>query len=288
MGREQGGIAMKKFLLAGAALTALLGGSASAADLAVKARPLPPVPVWSWTGFYVGINGGGSIAVNSHTFSNVSLPPFATGPLQFNESLHRALAGGLFGGQIGYNWQFGPNWVIGAEADWQWMNEKDDACVFGCGANFFGLTGTGTFLTDSQKIKSLVTARARLGVTNGGWLWYVTGGGAWAKIDETMVLTGTILPGVPGLSSTIGAAFSNTKGGWTVGGGVETSLWNSGWSAKLEYLYADFGTITNSFATPATFTIFGASVTTSSYHLQDHIIRVGINYRFGGPVMAAY
>jgi outer membrane immunogenic protein len=147
--------------------------------------------------------------------------------------------------------------------------------------------GIGTFLTDSQKIKSLVTARARLGVTSGGWLWYITGVGAWAKVDETMVLTGTIFPGGPGNTSTAAASFSNTKGGWTVGGGVETSLGNSGWSAKFEYLYADFGTITNSFVTPATFVIFGSSVTTSSYHLQDHIIRVGINYRFGGPVMAA-
>jgi outer membrane immunogenic protein len=284
---------MRKFLLSGAALVALLGGSASAADLAVKARPLPPpVPVWSWTGFYVGINGGGSIASNSSTFSNTTIPPTATpAVVQFNETIQRSLPGGLFGGQIGYNWQFSPIWVIGAEADWQWMNEKDDACVFGCGPNFFfagGVPGVGTFLTDSQKIKSLVTARARFGVTNGGWLWYVTGGGAWAKIDETMVMTGTVFPGGPGFTSTAAASFSNTKSGWTVGGGVETSLWNSGWSAKFEYLYADFGTITNSFATPATFVIFGSSVTTSSYTLRDHIIRVGINYRFGGPVMAAY
>ena len=68
------------------------------------------------------------------------------------------------------------------------MNEKDDACVFACGANFFGtgVPGAGTFLLDSQKIKSFVTARARLGYASGGWLWYVTGGGAWAKIDEDM------------------------------------------------------------------------------------------------------
>ena len=59
MGPEQEGTPMKKFLLAGAALVALLGGSASAADLAVRTRPLPPAPVWSWTGFYIGINGGG-------------------------------------------------------------------------------------------------------------------------------------------------------------------------------------------------------------------------------------
>jgi outer membrane immunogenic protein len=274
---------MKKLLFAGVVLSAL-AGAASAAELPVKAPYQPPPPVWSWTGFYIGINGGGSIASNSSTFSNTAIPPDTTpSVVQLNETLKRSLTGGLFGGQIGYNWQFGPAWVIGAEADWQWMNEKDDACVFGCGPNFFFVTapGVGTFLTDSQKIKSLVTARARLGYTNGGWLWYVTGGGAWTKVDETMVLTGTILPGVAGFTSTTAAAFSTTKSGWTVGGGVETSLWNSGWSVKLEYLYANFGTITNSFATPAGFTIFGSSVTTSSFDLRDHIIRVGINYRFG-------
>jgi len=271
---------MKKLVFAGVLLTAL-GGVASAADIPVKAPYQPPPPVWSWTGFYIGINGGGSIAANTHTFSNVTLPPGVA--VEFNESMRRSLTGGLFGGQIGYNWQFGP-WVVGAEADWQWMNEKDDACLFACGVNFFGIPGFpgGTFLTDSQKIKSLVTARARLGYTNGGWLWYVTGGGAWAKIDEDIALTAQSF-GSP--ISVAAASFSDTKSGWTVGGGVETSLWNSGWSAKLEYLYADFGTITHSFATPATFTIFGPSVTTSSFDLRDHIIRVGINYRFGygGP-----
>jgi outer membrane immunogenic protein len=284
---------MKKFLLSGAALIALLGGSASAADLAVKARPLPPAPVWSWSGFYVGINGGGSLGSTSHTFSNATIAPDAVPAIvQFNETFKRSLPGGVFGGQVGYNWQFSPLWVVGAEADWQWMNEKDDACLFGCGPNFFFAVapGVGTTLLDSQKIKSLVTARARLGVTNAGWLWYVTGGAAWAKIDETMTLTGTIIPATPGFTSTAAATFSNTKSGWTIGGGVETALFGSNWSAKLEYLYADFGTITNSFATPTGFTIFGSSVTTSTYTLKDHIIRVGINYRFGygGGIMAAY
>ena len=104
---------MKKFL-AGLAPTALIGGSASAAELAVKAPyRAPPPPVWSWTGFYIRINGGGSIASNSQTFSNVSLPPFFTGPVEFSETVRRSLSGGLFGGQIGYNWQIGPSWVIG-------------------------------------------------------------------------------------------------------------------------------------------------------------------------------
>ena len=65
---------MKKFL-AGVALAALLGGSASAADLAYKARPLPPpIPVWSWSGFYIGINGGYSVGTDDFTQNLVVVP----------------------------------------------------------------------------------------------------------------------------------------------------------------------------------------------------------------------
>jgi outer membrane immunogenic protein len=83
----------------------------------------------------------------------------------------------------------------------------------------------------------------------------------------------------------VSANFSQTKTGWTVGGGVETSLaWfgmSNRWSGKIEYLYVDLGSINNSFAIPLT-TGAGVYSYSSSSDINDHIIRVGLNYHFGG------
>ena len=79
-----------------------------------------------------------------------------------------------------------------------------------------------------------------------------------------------------------------------MGGGVETSLaWlgaSDRWSAKMEYLYVDLGTVANAFVTPANGTPLVAAVHnyTSYDTIHDHIIRVGLNYRFAGPVVAKY
>jgi outer membrane immunogenic protein len=125
---------MKKFLLSGAALLALLGGSASAADLPVKAQPLPPVPVWSWTGFYVGINGGYSSGSAGFTQSAVDQPGGIFTGIATNNSFstHRIdPKGGLFGGQVGFNYQTGPV-VWGVEGDWQWADQHETACGLLC------------------------------------------------------------------------------------------------------------------------------------------------------------
>jgi len=103
---------MKRFLLAGVMLAAL-GGAASAADLAVKAPYAPPVPLWSWTGFYVGINGGYSSGADDYTQSIVIGPPPVTTIASFSNNTINP-RGGLFGGQIGFNYQTGPV-VLGVE-----------------------------------------------------------------------------------------------------------------------------------------------------------------------------
>src|SRR5262249_27348327 len=110
---------MKKFLLVGVAL-ALLGGAAQAADQAVRAPYAAPaaLPVASWTGFYVGINGGYSSGSND--FTQTEGVGAVTGFSPFPSSVNPK--GGLFGGQIGYNWQTGPV-VWGVEGDWQAANQ---------------------------------------------------------------------------------------------------------------------------------------------------------------------
>jgi outer membrane immunogenic protein len=120
----------------------------------------------------------------------------------------------------------------------------------------------------------LVTARARLGWTGGWWgdrsLVYVTGGGAWAKIDVSEFL--------PGFTSFTGHQESSTRSGWTVGAGYEYAL-GYGWSAKGEFLYVKFDDFTS--FTTAPFAGGGFSnVAPREVRLEDYIWRAGLNYKF--------
>src|SRR4051795_12376427 len=105
-----------------AALVVGLASSAYAADLPVKAHPAPVMaPVWNWTGFYIGINGGYSWGHSSRDlnfFNPLNGVALATGT-----GGGRNMDGGLFGGQIGYNWQVS-SWVFGLEFDAQWTGQR--------------------------------------------------------------------------------------------------------------------------------------------------------------------
>ena len=279
---------MKKFL-AGVALTALLGGSAMAADMAVKARPYaPPVPMWSWSGFYLGINGGYSAGRDEFNQTLVALP--GAGGLLFTSSSPNRIApsGGLFGGQVGFNWQTGPV-VWGVEADWQWANQTDTTCGGLCG-NFVipgVLTIVGQTTSVYQKVKWFSTARARVGWANDGALIYVTGGGAWMGVDETDTISFAIISGLGPFTSA--ASFSNTRSGYAVGAGIEMRLW-ANWTAKVEYLHLDVGGTTNTFSPGLPFAVPAGSLSTTTGRIKDDIFRVGLNWKFGGygGVMAAY
>ncbi len=102
---------MKKILLGFAAIAALIGTPALAADMPLKAPPAP-APINNWTGFYLGIEGG--LNVGDGKATNTAL--------KLDETRTFGLAGGLFGGTIGYNWQIAPSWVLGAEADISWTD----------------------------------------------------------------------------------------------------------------------------------------------------------------------
>jgi outer membrane immunogenic protein len=152
---------MKKVLLA--ALMAGVASSAMAADLPTrKAPPAPQVyaapPIFTWTGFYVGVNGGWGGGMGGKDFGNVN--------------------GGLVGGTVGYNYQLNNQFVIGLEGDWDWadLSKSGTNAAFGYYKN---------------KIDDLVTVRARAGYAIDRALLYVTGGyaGAEDQVDVPGILS---------------------------------------------------------------------------------------------------
>jgi outer membrane immunogenic protein len=272
--------------LATAAATAM-AVSAQAADMPLYKAPVPVAAPISWTGFYLGGNAGGSIGTDS-TRQTATFRSTALGTNELLDSAGRYNpTGWVGGGQIGYNFQVS-TFVFGLEADWQRSWEKDhrSSCTppaatlgfFGAGANGFGYCVSG-----EQKITNVGTARARAGIDRHGALWYVTGGLAWGTVKEADAFAGsantTIFPGIlqPGPFVPGAAAFSSSRTGWTVGGGVETMI-AGGWSAKLEYLYVDLGSVSNTLPigiNPAfgpAFNTGGAASATSTSRVRDNIV----------------
>jgi outer membrane immunogenic protein len=184
---------MKKLLLAGISVAALFAGPAMAADLArpVYRAPVVYAPVALWTGFYAGINAGGSFGRDTVTSSaNFAFPVGLANTLIANSNT-LSPAGAVVGGQIGYNYQVS-NWLVGVEADWEWTNQRDSysACTpaantaLGGNGQFIFNAASGSCLTSEHKITNIGTARARGGVIVHDSLWYVTGGLAWARVKE--------------------------------------------------------------------------------------------------------
>src|ERR1051326_1318670 len=159
---------MKRLLAGSIGLVWVATGSAAlAADLPVyKAKPAPMVAD-PWSGFYVGANAGISVG-RDHTLdqSPFGVPP---GGFALTADFHHAPFGAIFGAQAGWNWHVAPAWVVGAEVDWQWSDQKDSACTYAClpagpaGVPGVGPAGVLLSITDEQSLKWFGTARARIG-----------------------------------------------------------------------------------------------------------------------------
>jgi outer membrane immunogenic protein len=313
---------MKRTFMQVATVASLLTTSAMAADLAPRVytkAPAPLVAVYDWTGFYIGGNVGYSWGRSSGTLGLLD-----AGTLVSAANTKFDMNGAIGGGQAGYNWQR-DKWVFGLEADFQGSAQKGSATAtcaastppltppFGsstlaavssaCARGFAGDTnpfnvgGPAVFDSLSQKLDWFGTFRGRIGSTfiAPTFLAYLTGGLAYGEVKTTNTVTGTNIIGPPGggnvipLSVPVSASMSNTsvRAGWTLGAGIEGVV-SGNWTAKLEYLYIDLGNVSGSFITP----VIGASggFLTSSYntHITDNILRVGLNYRFAGPVVAKY
>jgi outer membrane immunogenic protein len=289
---------MKRMMIGMAAAMSLFATGALAADLAARPYVKAPVmvdPVWSWTGFYVGANGGyswGRSRTDVSYFSSATGAPIVP-PAGSITSAAFDMNGGVAGGQAGYNWQV-TNWVLGIEGDLQWSGEKGSAgysCVGVApagGACLPGLTFlpagglAGTTLAIDQKLQWFGTVRGRVGIlATPKVLFYGTGGVAFGEIKTTGTMSGFTPAGVAVAS--IGSS-SDTRVGWTAGAGVEGKI-TQNWSAKLEYLYMDLGRFSSG---PFTLAPASAISTSVSSRFTDHILRAGINYEFGGPVVARY
>lgn len=237
------------------AITALLLGTttALAADLPVKAPPL--VEVYNWTGFYLGVAAGGSLGFSDHVDR-------ATG---LSDTSGYNVKGGLVGGTLGYNWQMS-NIVVGFEGDASWVGER--GTMPDVGANGF-VDGAGNSLFSSFTNETwLATARGRVGYAFNNLLFYGTGGYAGAGVGA----------GIYDNAHNLLASTSSTRSGWTAGGGLEWGF-APNWSAKFEWLYMKFNTV-------ALNTAFAEGPRNVPF--DDNVVRFGVNYRFGGPVVARY
>jgi outer membrane immunogenic protein len=266
---------MKKLSLGSVALVALGLGvpAANAADMRVAAYAPPPPPAYTWSGCYVGASAGTSYGTSQHIANAGSTfnAPGTVGnviPAGTNITDSFNVSGFIGGGQAGCNWQWGV-WVFGIEGDGSATNKS--------GQDFerplvpLGGAGSAFFISETQE-RWLVTARAKLGLTGWGWfgdktLLYVTGGGAWAKIDASEWDTRA--------PQAFAHQESNIRSGWTVGAGLEYAL-GYGWSVKSEYLYVQFDDYTTFTSPPFNTGI----VSPRTVKLNDHIFRAGMNYKF--------
>jgi outer membrane immunogenic protein len=274
-----------------AAVVAALPLAAQAADMRMPVKAPPATSPWD--GFYAGINAGGSLSRNLvHSNGRFDAPTVPITATPFDEAFFQSPAGLLAGAQIGYNFRVSPAFVVGVEADWQFIRQVGSTCTADCGhfnTAFFNLGGPGQDmrLLSQQRLQWLATARVRAGYATNTWLWYLTGGAAWGRVQDsyTFEAPSAIAPvPVPVPPGRVDADFSATRLGWTLGAGVETQLW-FGFTAKLEYLFVDLGNISNFFSN--TVPLFGVPTLPSSisitnhYHFTNHVFRAGLNYRFG-------
>ena len=290
---------MRKFLFNSIVFVGLLTGPAMAADLPVKAPiyETPAVaPVYNWTGFYVGVNGGGSWGRSN---PDVVYDPSSRLSVAAVSSASQSIKGALGGLQAGYNVQTGA-FLFGLETDIQITGQKGDALSTvtvtsqgGCLAPCLPPPPTvdKAPLNYEQKLPWFGTLRGRVGVAPADrWFIYATGGLAYGEIRTNA--TFTVPPGRPCLGpctpmpgGSVAGNFSQTRAGWVAGAGVEAAL-GGGWTGKLEYLHVDFGDISNTFVPIATPPFFGTL--RASGRVTDDIVRFGVNYRFGSAVVAKY
>jgi outer membrane immunogenic protein len=237
---------MKKLLFAGTALVAL-GSQGMAADYpapVVGATTLPPAPLFSWTGCYIGGHGGGGWGDKklSNNVGGISIPP--------GESIGIKIEGAFGGGQAGCDFQLLPNWVAGVAADISWADIKGDVDdPFFANKNF------------KARTEWFGSAAGRLGVNVDRFMIYGLGGVAWAhdiyqaRSGDSFLLTAT-----------------ESRNGYVVGGGMEWYFARN-WSAKFEYQRLDFGTRTVTLTD-------GSNEQTLDVRQLIRVLKFGLNYRF--------
>ncbi len=246
--------------LSAAAMVMMCAGSAAAGDL----QPEQPAAIsytspsaYGWTGFYLGGHAGYAWG-NSNWSANTGGAPLAAGSLNFSQGIDSFdEAGSWFEGlQAGYNRMLANRIVVGAEADVSFAAFPNPTTGLSIGGTS-ALPGGASF---SENVFFSGTLRGRIGYAPGNWLFYGTGGLAWTRNQLT-------------LAQASGATESSllTRLGWTAGAGVEAPV-APHWTAKLEYLFTDYGFSSVTF--PAAAQRFNSDLA-----LQE--LRVGVNYHLG-------
>jgi outer membrane immunogenic protein len=290
---------MIRQLVAGIAAAAFCGAPAIAADMPTKGPvyKADPAPTgYDWTGFYVGGNAGYGWGDSSYSFSADNgagqglLNTGIAGGITPQSGSFRT-TGFIGGGQLGYNRQFDRTWVTGIEADIAFSDIRGSGSPAAT-ANL-GIGGIQPVsIPAERKLDWFGTVRARLGMLpTDRLLVFATAGLAFGRTSANasiaVPVTGAVLAVPPdgttlscvGLLPCVAGAGSRTSAGWALGGGLEYAVWNNV-SVKAEYLYVNLGSqmIHLTAVPPATGT---GSVATSFNDAAYHIVRVGLNYKFG-------
>jgi outer membrane immunogenic protein len=274
--------------------TSAVTGVAGAADLPIKMPIIPPTPAFSWTGVYLGIGGGTGWGNNAYTWNqdatlaavaSQTQNPGTVPPLGSTQG-SLPISGGLFGGQIGGNWQI-ERAVFGIQADAHWADINGHGSCFDAGA----VATSGISFACNDKVSSFGTVTGRVGAAVDHALIYAKGGWAWEFGQHSLNPTGpfNINGGNNSPASITSDSLSQFRTGWTFGAGVEYAFAQN-WSAFVEYNYLDFGTksanTTHLFSqpnnVPASFVIPIQATSTERFN----IVKAGLNYRFnwwGGP-----
>jgi outer membrane immunogenic protein len=218
------GASMKKFMLSSAAVLGIVG-TASAAELPVRAPIVAPVPLFSWTGCYIGGHVGYG---KGQTSQNVSFDDVGTGG-EFHPATNFDNTGVVGGVQGGCNYQWGM-FVTGLEGDWSSADLKKNF-------NFVDPTDNGNTATDSftshSNINSLASIRGRFGIAADRFLVYTTMGWAWAKFNYSFAFHDH------NDGDSVGS-FSTTADGVVLGAGVNYAL--TDWLIlRAEYLHYAVG-----------------------------------------------
>jgi outer membrane immunogenic protein len=237
---------------------AFVASLSNATGFSARAADLTPIVqgggYYNWTGYYVGGNLGAGVGRMDFT---VTMPGLTTSPSD-------EIRGFVGGGQGGFNWQNGPL-VAGIEADVQFSHQRNGVTAFE--------------LRVTNDLDFFSTLRGRVGYAMDEWLFYLTAGGGYASTQANLTTTCTppvVLPPGPLCAATppAGGTFSgsNFSPFWVAGVGVETQIWDR-WTGRVEYLYLQSGSISNTFA------VFGGTLA-ASRTVYDNVIRTGLNYHF--------
>jgi outer membrane immunogenic protein len=247
---------MKRILFTTVSLGVLsLMSPALGADLTpyIKAPPVA-TPMYDWSGFYVGVYGGGGFG--NHNLNN------ALGPAGFaNFTINYDSTGAIGGGEVGYNVQSG-NIVVGVEADGFWSGIK------GSDLTQFNAGNLPIFAIDTTKLKDGASFRARAGIAVDRLLLFFDGGWALGYLDHTNF--------VPGVGT---EQFTVHRSGLAAGGGIAYAITNN-LIGKFEYRYYDFGRFVRS--NPTT------GVLPYTVDSTYSVVTLGLDFKFGGPIVARY